>query len=928
LVLISKLNAQSYSIKGSVIESDKTPAIGASILLLQKSDSSLIKGSATDKNGNFILDNLESGDYLLKITYLGAADYFRKLNLNGNIALESITLKKGSKNLQEVKIETNAIIATQNGDTTSYNSNAFKTNKDANAEDLITKMPGVAIVDGKVQAQGEEVKQVLVDGKPFFGEDPNSVLKNLPSEIIEKVQVFDKKSDQAQFTGFDDGNASKTINIITKAQFRNGVFGKLYGGYGYQDKYKAGGVFNRFKDKQRFTILILSNNINEQNFTSEDLLGVMSASGNSGGRRGMGGSGRGGSRSSGSQNSAETFLVDMKNGVITTNALGLNYSDAWGKKVNVSGAYFYNQTDNSATSNLLRQYVVGGNNGLNYDETSIAKNVNDNHRLNFKLEAKLDSSNSITIQPKLSMQLNNGKNDLFGENKRTNIFSSTDNSYRSNLNAYNISVPILFRHAFAKKGRTISLDANPSYNSSNGISRLESYNSYYIDSVYTDSIDQRSVLDKSGINATGNLMYTEPIGKNGFGSVNYTSVYNFSESEKNTFNRNPSSFVFSDTDTLLSNVFNSVYVSNAIGLSYRFQKEKFNYSLGLSGQEAQLTKQQTFPTVFSGKKVFQSVLPNAQFQYKFDKKNNLRINYRSNNTPPTIDQLQDVINNSNSLQLSTGNPELKQNFQNNLSIRYSGVNTEKSTSAFILLGGTYTENYIGNNTIIANSDTTVFGNVFLPNGSQISRPENLSNYYNLRFFCNYSFAVKKIKTNVNVNAGLNYNNIPALINNKVNYSNTTAPSFGLVLSSNISEKIDFTISSNSAYNIGTNTLQTDLNTEYLNQTSRVKLNLNPWKGIVFVAEYSNQYYTGLTDGFNQSISLLNGAIGYKFLKDKQADVRLFVFDILQQNNSIQRNISETYIEDTQTNILQRYFMLIFTYNIKKYYKSDGKKPIQ
>ena len=545
--------------------------------------------------------------------------------------------------------------------------------------------------------------------------------------------------------------------------------------------------------------------------------------------------------------------------------------------------------------------------------------------MNFKFEAKIDSLNTITIQPKLSMQLNNGKSDLFGENKRTTLFSSTDNSYRSNLTAYNIAVPVSFRHAFAKKGRTFSVEANPSYNASNGISRLETYNNYYVDSVYTDSIDQRSILDKTGINATGNLMYTEPIGKSGFVSANYSVIYNISESKKNTFNRNPSDFVFSDTDTLLSNVFSSVYSSHAVGLNYRFQKEKYNFSLGVSGQEAQLAKQQTFPTAFSGTKIFQSLLPNAQFQYKFDKKNNLRINYRSSNTPPSIDQLQDVINNSNSLQLSTGNSELKQNFQNNLFIRYSGVNTQRSTATFILLGGTHTENYIGNSTIIANSDTTVYGNVFLPKGSQITRPENLSNYYNLRFFFNYSFAIKKLKTNVNINAGCNYNNVPALINNKTNYSNTTAPSFGLVLSSNISEKVDFTISSNSAYNIGTNTLQTDLNTEYFNQTSRVKLNLNPWKGIVFTAEYSNQYYTGLTDGFNQNISLLNGAIGYKFLKEKQADIRLFVFDILQQNNSIQRNITETYIEDTQTNILRRYFMLVFTYNIKKYYKNEGKK---
>lgn len=920
-------HAQTFSIKGSLQERDKSPIIGASIILLNPADSSFVKGTTSNENGLFLIDNVSPKIYLLKISYLGFSDYFKSISVSDNLSLEAIQLRTGAKKLQEVNVETQAVMATQSGDTTSYNSKAFKTNKDANAEDLITKMPGVTVVDGKVQAQGEDVKQVLVDGKPFFGDDPNSVLKNLPAEVIEKVQVFDKKSDQSQFTGFDDGNASKTINIVTKAQFRNGVFGKLYGGYGHQDKYKGGGVINRFKDKQRFTVLAMTNNINEQNFSTEDLLGVMSSSGGNNNRRNFGGGGgRGGSGRGGSQNSAESFLVDVKNGVITTYALGLNYSDNWGKKAIISGAYFYNRTENVAETDLLRQYVLGGSNGLSYSESSDAKTINDNHRLNFRLELKPDSLNSFVLQPKVSVQINNGNNQLTGLNSGTVVISDIDNSYRTNLAGYNFSLPVLFRHSFAKKGRTFSIDLNPSYNSNSGNSRLETYNRYYTDSVYTDSIDQKSILDKAGFNSTSNLTYTEPFGKKGFLSANYILTYNLSDSKKNTYNRNPSDFSFSDTDTLLSNVFSTTYMAHAAGINYRFNEEKYNFSFGLNAQQADLYKQQTFPTSFYGTRTFQSLLPNAQFQYKFNKNDNFRINYRTSNTPPSIDQLQDVINNSNNLQLSTGNPDLKQNFQNNLFMRYTGVNTLKSTSLFIMLGGTYTQNYIGNSTIIANKDTTVYNNVFLAKASQITRPENLDNYYNLRFFFNYSFAVKKLKSNININAGCNNNNVPALINKQVNYSNTTAPSFGLVISSNISEKVDFTISSNSAYNIVTNSLQSDLNSEYLNQTSRVKLNLNPWKGLIFTAEYNNQIYTGLSDGFNQNISLLNGAIGYKFLKDNKADIRLFVFDVLNQNQSIQRNITETYIEDTQTNILQRYFMLIFTYNIKKYYKNDAKKP--
>lgn len=913
--------SQSYFIEGKITEEKNAPAVGASVILLTK-DSVFAKGTTTTEKGNFRMDEVLKENYILKVTYLGYSDVFKVIYMNDNKTLETIKLTGTVKKLNEIKIETDAVIATQNGDTTSYNSKAFKTNKDANAEDLITKMPGVTIVDGKVQAQGEEVKQVLVDGKPFFGDDPNAVLKNLPAEVIEKVQVFDKKSEQAQFTGFDDGNNSKTINIVTKQQFRNGIFGRAYGGYGYRDKYKGGVVINRFKEKQRFTVMVMSNNINEQNFSSEDLLGVMSSSGNSGNRSFRSGGSRGGSSRSGGQSSSESFLVDAKNGIITTNAAALNYSDNWEKKASISAAYFFNWTDNSANSLLVRDYILGRSNGLNYSESSTSRSNNYNHRLNIRFESKLDSMNSITVQPRFSLQINDGKSNLFGENAQSIVISNINNNYKSYLQAYTISMPFTFRHSFPKKGRTVSLDVNPGYNSSGGNSKMQTFNRFYTDTAYTDSLDQRSVLEKYGFTSASNITYTEPFGKSGFFSINYIFTYNYSASDKNTYNLNIVNYDYSLQDTLLSNVFNNTYRADAAGVSYRFQKEKYNFSLGLNAQQAELSKEQNFPTQFSGSRTFLSLLPNAQYQYKFDQKKNFRINYRSSNTPPTVDQLQDVVNNSNNLQLTTGNPDLNQNFQNNIFMRYSGVNTQKSTSLFVLLGGTFINDYIGNSTFIADKDTVVYNDIALANGSQITRPVNLDNYYNLRFFFNYSFAIKKLKSNLNINAGCNYNNVPALINNETNYSNTTAPNVGLVLSSNVSEELDFTISSNTFYNDVKNTLQPDLNSAYVQQNTKVKLNINPKFGLVFSAEYNNQLYTGLNDGFNQNIHLLNAALGFKFLKEKRADLRLFVFDILGQNNSIQRNITETYIEDTQTTILQRYFMLTFTYNIKKYFKKE------
>jgi hypothetical protein len=877
------------------------------------------KGSTTNNRGMFKIDNVEPGNYILRISYFGYKDIYKPLEIADNTRAGKFKLQTLAKTLREVEVKTSAVLATQNGDTTSFNSNAFKTNKDAMAEDLLTKMPGVMVIDGKVQAQGEEVRQVLVDGKPFFGDDPSAVLKNLPAEVIDKVQVFDRRSDQSLFTGLDDGNSSKTINIITKVEFRNGLFGRVYGGYGYEDVYKGGAVINRFKDKQRLTIMAMSNNINEQNFSSEDLLGVMSASGGNNQRGGMRG-GRGGRPGSGN---SDNFLVNARNGISTTHAFGLNFSDEWSKQTNVSFSYFLNWANNEASSDLYRQYVVGTNSGLNYTENNLALTDNINNRLAGRFEHKLDSFNSILIQPRLSFQTNNGSNNIYGINTKTNVKSNINNQYQSKLDGYTISLPVLYNHSFRKRGRTVSVNASPSLNGSSGSSNYVSYNAYFDPVSFADTIDQRSTLTKNGINSNGNITYTEPLNQNHFLSVNYLLTYNYSESDKLTFNKNSVSNDYNLRDSLVSNVFNTSYAAHAAGLSYRYQKEKHTVSFGVNAQQAQLSRQQLFPSNNLTGITFKSVLPNARYDYRISAKKSLRVNYRSSNNPPAVEQLQDVLNNSNVLQLSIGNPNLRQNFQHNLFTRYSAVNTEKSTSMFVMLAGSYTNDYIGNSTIIAANDTTVFEKIFLAKGSQISRPENLNNNYNLRFFFNYSFPIALLKSNLNINSGVNYNNLPALINGKINYAKTTSPSMGLVLSSNISEYVDFTLSSNTSYNGVVNTLQSDLNSGFLSQNSKAKLNLTMWKKLVVSTEYNQQYFSGLTATFNQNINLLNAAVAYKFLKDNKGELRLFVFDILNQNKSINRTITETYTEDTRTTILQRYFMLTFTYNFKTYFKKEA-----
>ncbi len=479
----------------------------------------------------------------MKVSYVGYKTFQTNVEIkNRSIDFEKILLSPTDIETNEVEVVGKVPPVVQNTDTTQYNSDAFKTNKDATAEDLVQKMPGISVQNGKVQSQGEDVKKVLVDGKPFFGDDPSAVLKNVPAEIIEKIQVFDQQSEQAQFTGFDDGNSSKTINLITRTKFRQGTFGKLTAGYGNQEKYLSNGNINIFNGDQRITLLGQINNINQQNFSNEDLLGVMSQGG---GRRGGfsrppgggGGSSRGGNFRGGG--SASDFLVNAQNGLTNTKSFGLNYSDKWSDKIDVSGSYFFNLTNNDAESFTNRDYSLNSTAPQNYAEnnSSISKNIN--HRFNLRMNYQIDSVNSILFEPKLTAQINDGSSNIIGKtNSGLTNLNSTSSLFNSNLSAINFSNQLLFRHKFETRGRTFSVNLNTTVNNNKGNNNLYSENTYYTNLALSDTLDQISNLNKNGKSISPRIIYTEPLSDNGILQLGSSFTYSKDESDQKTFNGN------------------------------------------------------------------------------------------------------------------------------------------------------------------------------------------------------------------------------------------------------------------------------------------------------------------------------------------------------------------------------------------------------
>lgn len=907
---------QTFKVKGLLVDStDHSAVIGAYVRLIPVNDTLNTKIVVTDVNGKFEFDEVTSRAYIVKGTFLSYRDYIRKINLtNANIDLGELLFTPDATMLKEVRIQGQAFISTQKGDTTQFNASAFKTNPDATTEELIAKMPGITVTNGTVTAQGQTVQRVLVDGKPFFGDDASLALKNLPAEIVDKIEVFDRQTDQAQFTGFDDGNAQKTINIVTRADRNRGQFGKVYAGYGTDDRYSAGGSINMFGKGHRLSLVGLANNVNQQNFSAQDIAGVLGSSGGGGGGRGGGGGGGGG---------AGNFMVGQQSGINNTTAFGLNYTGTWSPKTEVSGSYFFNRANNLNNSSTNRQTFLNSGNQF-YAENSTRNNLNLNNRFNMRVEHKFNKSNSLIYTPSFSWQNNQSNTARIGLTtlEDASKLNETSNNRSNHTGAYNINNSLLFRHAFVKPGRTFSVNVNANISNRNSNGELYSKNIYYVSQrTPSDTIDQQSQGTNRGIQLGTNLNYTEPIGKTGQLQFGYNLSVNNNNSNSETYNYVEQENRYSLIDSVLSNNFDNRYVTQRAGASYRVRNQKgFMFAMGLDLQSAGLYSQQLFPRNNKVDQTFTNVLPNMMLSYRNNKEGkNFRLFYRSSTQQPSINQLQNVVNNSNPLFLTAGNPNLKQELGHNLSMRYSKSSQATGSNFFVALSGSTVSNYITNSTFIAEEPTDLGDGLFLERGAQLTRPVNIkSGNRSMNAFVNFGFPVKPIKLNLNLNTGGNYRRTPGLINNISNIANNYAISQGIVLSSNFSTKLDFSVSFNGSYNIVKNSIQQNSNNNYFSQNTGARVTWLFGKGFVLSTDVTNSSYQGLGAGYNQSFNLWNASFGKKFLKNNRGELKLMIFDILKQNNSISRSVTETYQEDGINRVLTQYAMLSFTYTLRNF----------
>ncbi|MBK8953850.1 MAG: TonB-dependent receptor family protein [Chitinophagaceae bacterium] len=929
LTLFLSANAQKADgvIKGKLVDTAANVSITeATISVMNSSDSSLASYSISDKKGIFEIQGLVPGVYNLVITHLSIETIRKQVTIseaNKTIDLGTVIVQKQIKTLGEVVVTNDAPVVIKN-DTVQFRADGFKTKPNATVEDLLKKIPGMQVEkDGAVSSQGETVQKVYVDGKEFFGNDPKLATKNLTADMVESVQVFDDMSDQAKFTKIDDGSRTKSLNIKLKKDKNKGVFGRAQAGYGDQGRYEGNLSFNTFKGDRRVSVLFNANNINKQGFSFSDIISSM---GGFGGFSGGGGGGRGGGGGfSGLQQSSSN------RGITKSLAAGINYTDLWAKKVKVSGSYFISNSKPEQEENSYSRYTFKqkstGTDSLQYrtNETK-SNNLNQNHRFNLRFEYEIDSSNSIMYIPSLTLQHSENYNVdtnytfvelppsakyLYITGKSSNINERNGTTFGNNL---------LYRHKFGKVGRTITLGWNNSIGNSKSESFTLSGNDYFrSDGTFNYSIKQNRQSDQKTTtnNNVWSASYTEPIGLNKLIELNYAYTKNVNTSDKKTYDYNSSTDKFDSPNLRLTNEFENLFTAHRIGANFRVQKTKYNYQLGLAMQQSELESysyqaDKNKDTTISGK--YLNYFPTANFNYSPVKNKNLRLRYSGRTNQPSVSQLQNVIDVSDPLNLKIGNPNLKQEFTHSLNAGYNTFNIMNFKFFAANISYSATSNKIVNSIdTIMNKIDTVERKV------QITKPENVNGYSSVSSFITVGLPFKSVKmkgSSLNFSNNVRYTKNVSLLYKERNIGKTFSVNQSAGFNYN-KEQLDFAVKAAIAYTDIKYSVNTQLNEDYYTQTYSADFSYTFKKDFILSTDFDYYINSGLTDGYNQNIPMWSASFSKQFLKNKNAEIKFSVNDILNQNQSITRNSGDNYVQDTRSMVLKRYFMLTFLFKLNR-----------
>lgn len=905
LCILFQLNAQSQTanITGAVFDDATKENIElASIRILNAKDSTYVTGGVTASDGKFTI-GVKQGNYIAQVSFLGYLDQYYNINTRNKTALGNIYLKEDGITLGEAVVTAQAIEVKVMGDTVEYNADSYKVQESAVIEDLVKKLPGAEVdADGKITVNGKEIKKILVDGKEFFSSDPKVASKNLPAQIVDKLQVLDRKSDMAQMTGFDDGEEETVINLTIKKGMKEGLYGSGTAGAGSEDRYGASGIVNYMRNESQFTLLGGVNNTNNEGFTDN--------AGNSfRGMRGGGGMNFGG-----------------RYGLSKSASGGFNFALNPSDKLKWGGNIRYGETNNNVEQSTFTQtYITDTITGLREDQYENKRNVgvnkSDNFSGDFRFEWSPDAATKIVFSPNFQYGKNTNiqKSDYF-----TSLINPTDTVNWGNSEAYsegtskNLSGRLDISRELGKKGRVLSFSLSGGYNDLESDGATWSQTTYKVAS--GDSIglrDQIYNLKNDGYNWRAYASYVEPIGNNNFLQLTYSFRKSHTESDRNTF-MNDGSGNYTDIDPSATKKLENDFTNQEIRANFKAVREKYDYTIGLALQPSKMNSTNTTPkeTKPTSNDVF-NYAPIAQFNYRWSRQKNLRVNYDGSTTQPTATQLSDD-DTSDPTNITKGNPNLKPSFSNRFRIRFQNFNPEQGSMMGLFGNLNFTLNDIVTKTIVSK------------NGAKENTYENINGNWNafLRMMINKPLSNRKFS--INSGTGGNYQQSNGYTNGAKNAASTFNISenlgiryrsdFGAYSNQKMANNIDLSLRGNFGYNNTVNSLESlkEMNLNTFDYGASFETTLQLHFGLTFSTDIRYTTNSGYANGYKLNEWLWNASISQQLFKAKNGTLKFTINDLLKQREKIvsQPNVSSRSYSQSTYNTLPSYFMVSFSYRFQ------------
>ena len=882
--------AQHVTIKGVVrdaLDREALPRVSVRLLTV---DSTYVEGTTGNNEGLFRLKPVSHGRYIVQFSFLGYRTQCVNIDtrsVRSQMDMGEILMSMGDVVLSEATVLGKAPEVVVKEDTVEFNADSYKTQPSAVVEDLLKRLPGVEVdASGKITANGKEVTKILLDGKEFFSDDPKVASKNIPVEMVDKLQVVDRKSDLARITGVDDGEEETVINLTIKPGMKQGWFGEVQGGYGYSllnpHRYQGGAMVNYIKDDDQFTLILNSNNINSLGFTDQGANRFRRFGGN--------------------------------NGIATSHSLGLNFNVGNGEIFRVGGDVMYSYNDRYTEKRNNRQDFFSDSTSYS-DGRSVSNDVGQQINGRFRLQWKPDSLNTFEFRPRISVNINNSRSEAWANTYAGDaVRSHVNESYNLN-DSHGVSIEtsgelIYNRQLTSKPGRSFSVHGR--YNFSNTTERGQSLDNTYL-YLMRDTIDlMQENDDHSWSNGySARFTYTEPIGnpsKGMFLTFALRSQGNFRNADKYTYTADENGlFDYLNPDTAYSNSFRNMNITNSAQIGFRHVTSKLNYNVGLSFEPTTTSSQDLInPLNNIETYTVYNWAPYMWLTYKAGKQTSLRVFYNGRTSQPTIAQLQPVPDISNVLNVVVGNPDLQPSFTHRLRLRFSDYDSESQRSIMAHLRANYEMNSI------------ISATTFDPEtGGRTTTYENADGVWSVNgmFMITLPFKDKRWQLNnftrVGVSSSVGKNN------NELNRANqiTAGESLSLAFRSTY---FDTELRGRYDMQYVRNTVQTGNNRMIHSYGGTYSFTVNLPFGLSIGSDISYTGNVGYSDGYNQEALLWNAQISYSFLAGKNATIMLKGVDMLNQTNNIMRTVTGNYLEDVEYNTLGSYYMLSFSYRFNTF----------